>query len=251
MIFLGGYMKSTEVGNKNIYVNNGLYIKENDKKTAVKLSDDICESFALTSFDNIIFVVYEDIYGNIVKITIDGEAISKDILLYSKFEKHTNKSIYTYFLNNRLITIFSTFYKEKSAIAIYDDYRGACIFDICDEFDFLSIQKNDNIVVVYKKNGMLGFSKILKEGYSSFKAIDTLNPLELFVFDSIYLLSKEENYILTDIKNNIKYHLPIVFGVRPLLYYENNTIYLSYKNNKRKTIYKIENKKIVFFKEEL
>ena len=236
----------------NIYRDDNFYIEKRGNEV-LKFHSAEAEEYQSVYMDNKIYIFYEDILGNITKLTIENDKLFKEFILISKEKKNIGRRINIHFRNNELVLLFSSNYKDMILINIYTERNGICVFDTCDSKNFISLKKNNNdILVVYRKGVRLGRSTISGDSYSDYRLINSNTPISAYEFENgIYVLCRENRYVLIDIKNEKKYFLPLVFGIRPNITYEDKKIFLVYMRGRREITYIIEDSVILFYSEKM
>jgi len=236
----------------NIYKNDNFYIEKNDHEITKFYSVE-ASSYITAQKDGKIYIFYEDLLGNIIKLTIENNTLLREFLLISKEKKNQGRTINVHFRGDELVLIFSSIYKGMVLINIYTEKNGICVFDSCDSKSFISVKKkNDEILVVYRKGIKIGYSLILDGSYSDYKAISSKSPISAYEFgNDIFILCREDRYILVDVYNDKKYNLPIIFGIKPEITCTGRRIYLTYLKGRREIVYMIEDNVILFHKERM
>ena len=237
---------------KNIYKDNDYYI-EKDGAQIVKFYSSEAEEYTTISKNEKIHIFYEDKLGNIIKLTIENEGLHKEFILYSKEKKNIKKHINAHFREDELILLFSSYYKRLTLINIYTERNGICVFDTCDNRNFVSFKKkNNDILVIYRKGIHLGYSLLTGDSYSDYKLINSTTPVSAYESESgIYLLCYEDRYTLVDISGSKKYYLPLVFGIKPHVIFEDSQIFLVYIKGRREIVYKISDGVVLFHSENM
>ena len=231
---------------------------EIDADCIIKVSaPDMGGGYAYMKYKDDFYIVYEDVFGHIICVVVskkdDTYYVQKEVLLYSRRRKFDNKIINAYFRNKELFVLFSVAYKNMFVINLFSKSLGILVFDVADNRNFLSIQKNNgDIVVFYQKNRKFGFSTASSDGYTDFQPISEVkNPQKLYnLDDEIFLLSYDRGFVLTNIEKNEKYILPIVFGQKPEIFVKNDVINLKYlSKGRREIIYVIKENRVTFLSE--
>ena len=236
----------------NIYRDDNYYIEKNDGKIT-KFHSAESEGYVTAENGGRAYIFYEDFLGNVIMLTIYGNDLSKEYLLISKQKKNINRTIKPHFRGDELVLLFSSSYKRMTLINIYTERNGLCVFDICDSKNFISLKKkNDDILVVYRKGISLGYSTITGDSYSNYRLINSETPVSAYEFDdSVYVLCREDRYILVDLKNKIKHFLPLVFGIKPIISYHNKIILITYLKGRRVINYIVSDNVIMFHSERM
>ena len=233
-----------------IYHKNGLILEKEGK--IFKLTDFDSEHYGYAVSDGKINVVCEERNGFFVLFYDTEEGIKQETLLCSRRNIFQNREINIEVLEKDLYLFFSAYYKQKKIILFYRKLYPVRVLDVCDNQPFQTLAINDGkILVLYQKNGVLGYRVVSGEVSGNFTPVDAKNSVKMFFWqNNVWLLALEEQYILYQVTQKKRYTLPLVFYQKPFLLFLDNKIEIRYRFQHKSIIYEWHDGVINFLREE-